>query len=63
MCYLKNLIPQDSIDFDEYFQKGDETCVEQPEEDRNVLIPCAHRHLKPHWSEEQQLLVSLFQKI
>lgn len=63
MCYLKNLALQESIDFDDYLQKGEETCFEQPEEERNVLIPCLHKHLEPHWSEEQQMLVRLFQMI
>jgi len=63
MCYLKNLPSQESIDFTDYFNKGEETCVEPTEEERNVLIPCAHKHIEPHWSDEQQMLVKLFQMI
>lgn len=63
MCYLKNLAYEDTVDFDDIFQKGEDTSIEQPETERNVLIPCVHKSFKPQWSEEQQMLVSLFQMI
>ena len=47
MCYLKNLPSQESLDFEDIFTKGEETAIEQPETEVNILIPSAHRHLQP----------------
>lgn len=60
MCYLKNLASVETLDLDELMQKGDDVCSEQTEMENNVLIPCAHKHEKPQWSQEQQMLVNLF---
>lgn len=63
MCYLKNLASEETLDFDDIFQKGEEEYSEQTETEVNVLIPCPHKYTKPAWSLEQQMLVTLFELI
>lgn len=63
MCYLKNLAPQENIDFDDIFQKGEEQSSEQTEIEHQVLIPSPQKYSQPLWWEQQQMLVNLFQMI
>ena len=50
MCYLKNIAPHDSIDFDDIFQKGEELSSEQTDFENNVAIPIPYKHVIPAWS-------------
>lgn len=63
MCYLKNLGNEEKVDFDDLFAKGEEVSADASEEEANVLIPCSEKQSKAEWSEEQQMLVSLFDLI
>lgn len=47
MCYLKNLSGEETIDFEDVFMKGEETMVEEPENEVKILIPTVQRYPQP----------------
>lgn len=50
MCYLKNLSGNETLDFEDIFSKGEETTLEQPETEVDILIPEVQRYAKPQIS-------------
>lgn len=63
MCYLKNLAIDEQVDFDDLFAKADESSADSSEHELNVVIPCCEKQLRAEWSEEQQMLINLFDLI